>query len=104
MSKVSLLAPYREKIDQIDDEIIDLLILRQSVIKTVGELKYREDIPAVLQDRVDEVRERAAKRAEKAGLDPELIRQIYTLLIDYSCDLEEVIKSELESKAGSNAA
>ena len=45
--------------------------------------------------RVIEVRERAAARAAAKGLDADLVRQLYTILIDYSCNLEEVIKGEL---------
>jgi chorismate mutase len=88
---MEILKPYRAQIDALDDQIIDLLAARCEVIRTVGELKARENIPAVLQDRVDEVRERCADRAAQNGVDADVIRQIYTLLIDYSCQLEERI-------------
>ena len=88
---MEILKPYRAQIDAIDDQIIDLLAARLSVIREVGVLKAREGIPPVLQDRVEEVRERCAKRAQGKGVDPDLIRDLYTLLIDYSCRLEDDI-------------
>lgn len=91
---MEVLKPYRARIDALDDKIVDLLIERIGIIREVGVLKAREGIPAVLQDRVVEVRERAASRAAAQGLDPDLVRQLYTILIDYSCNLEEEIKAE----------
>ncbi|MBI2233941.1 MAG: chorismate mutase [Micavibrio aeruginosavorus] len=91
---MEILKPYRVRIDALDDRIVDLLIERIGIIREVGHLKARENIPAVLPDRVVEVRERAATRAAIKGLDPDLVRQLYTILIDYSCNLEEEIKKE----------
>lgn len=86
--------PYRRKIDALDDQIIDLLSERIKIIREVGHLKADKAIPAVLPDRVEEVRERNVERAEEKGLDAELIREIYTALIDFSCDLEDKIKRQ----------
>jgi chorismate mutase len=51
-----------------------------------------------LQDRVEEVRNRAVLRAKNKGVDPDLIYQIYTDLIDFSCNIEDEIKKECSSK------
>lgn len=88
---MKILKPYRARIDALDDKIVDLLVERAGIIKEVGYLKAEECIPAVLQDRVDEVRERCADRAEGKGLDPDLVRDLYFKLIDYSCRLEDDI-------------
>lgn len=93
------LKPYRMRIDQIDQQIIDLLRQRYDVIEEVGHLKTHKNIPAVLQDRVDEVRERAAGMAAEKGLDEDFIRNIYAQIIDHSCALEETIRDALEKKA-----
>lgn len=95
---MEILKPYRKRIDDLDDRIIDLLVERTAVIREVGHLKFREGIPAVLQDRVDEVRERAAARAEAKGLNPDMIRRFYAELIQFSCDLEDTIKADLAQK------
>jgi chorismate mutase len=90
---MEILRPYRARIDALDDKIVDLLIERIGIIREVGHLKARENIPAVLSDRVIEVRERAAARAEAGGLDPDLVREIYMRLIAFSCQTEEEIKA-----------
>ncbi|MCI5061043.1 MAG: chorismate mutase [Alphaproteobacteria bacterium] len=99
---MEILKPYRAKIDQIDDQIVDLLSAREEIIREVGELKFRENIAPILQDRVDEVRERCIARAVQKGANPELIKELYTRIIDYSCDLEQIIADDLKNqqKAG----
>ncbi len=95
---MEILKPYRKRIDDLDDKIVDLLVERAGIITEVGHLKFRENIPAILQGRVDEVRERAAERAKNKGLDADLVRGLYATLIDYSCNLEEIIKQELSTQ------
>ena len=93
-----ILKPFRERIDALDKEIVDLLKKRVGIIREVAQVKYDNDIEAVLQYRVDEVRENAAHDAISKGLDGDLVRELYTTLIGYSCDLEEEIKAELAAK------
>lgn len=93
-----ILKPFRERIDALDKEIVDLLKKRVGIIREVAQVKYDHDIEAVLQYRVDEVRENAAQHAITKGLDGDLVRELYTILIGYSCDLEEEIKAGLASK------
>lgn len=95
---MEILKPYRKRIDDLDDKIIDLLAERIDIIREVGHLKHHEDIPSVIPDRVKEVRERAVSRAVKKGVDENLVRHLYTALIDYSCNLEDEIKAELDNK------
>ncbi len=95
---MEILAPYRQRIDALDDRIVDLLAERTGIIREVGALKYAEGIAAVLPDRVDEVRERAAARAAAQGVDADMVRALYTILIDYSCALEEDIMAGLAQR------
>ena len=85
---MEVLKPYRRLIDDIDDKIIDLLVKRLEIIHAVAELKAERDIPAVLEDRVQEVIERCAARAGEKNLDPELVRRLYAVLVGWCCDLE----------------
>jgi chorismate mutase len=94
---MEILKPYRARIDALDDQIVDLLVERIGIIREVGHLKAEKGIEPILQDRVDEVRERAAARAEAKGLDAALVRELYARLIAFSCDLEESIR---QRKAG----
>lgn len=83
------LKPYREKIDSLDDQLVDLLIAREKIIREVADVKLENNIPAVLQDRVDEVRDRCVARAVDAGMDGDYVREIYTKIITLSCNIEE---------------
>ena len=98
---MEILKPYRKRIDDLDDQIVDLLCARELIIREVAELKSAENIPAYLNDRIDEVRERAAKRAGENGTDENLVRELYRQIIEYSCQLEEKLMSETsKSKTG----
>ena len=94
------LKPYRVRINVIDEQIIQLLRRRYDVIEDVAMLKARENIPAVLNDRIEEVREKAASLASEKGLDAEFIRKLYAQIIDHSCALEETRIREMKGKAG----
>ena len=98
---MEVLAPYRARIDELDDQIIDLLAERLHVIQEVAALKSRAGIPAVLQDRVEEVIKRCADRAADQGLDPELVRSLYAQLVSYCCRLEEdLMRNQPTQKVG----
>lgn len=91
---MEIMKPFRKRIDDLDDQIIDLLVQRTEIIREVADFKYKNNIPAVLQDRVDEVRERCAARAEQQNMDADTIRTMYATLIKYSCDLEEELMAK----------
>ncbi|WP_419903391.1 chorismate mutase [Kiloniella sp.] len=93
---MELLTPYRRRIDDLDDQIMELFSQRFDVIREVAELKKTHGIPAVLKDRVDEVRERNADTGASKGLDPEFIRKLYTLIIDEACELEDRLMGNKE--------
>lgn len=98
MEYQDIMAPYRRKIDELDDKIVDLLAQREEIIREVADLKTQKLIPAILPDRVAQVKTRVAERACKSGLDADLVRQIYAILIDYSCSLEEEIMQKRRNK------
>lgn len=92
--------PYRRRIDEIDDRIVDLLAARTDIIREVAVFKAENGIPAVLQDRVDEVIARTAARARAKNLDPALVQKLYDILVSYSCDLEEAMMPPQHRKTG----
>ncbi|HEU4839057.1 MAG TPA: chorismate mutase [Micavibrio sp.] len=86
---MKLLEEHRRKIDHIDDRVIDLLAERLDAVRVVAKIKAKNDIPAILPDRVEEVIARCAARGEGRKLSPELVRLLYTLIVDYCCAMEE---------------
>jgi len=89
VKEIKELTPFRDKIDTLDDQIIDLLGQRLDIIHDVCVIKQENGIEPILQDRVDQVRERAVERALKLGYDADFIRDLYQRLIDYSCRVEQ---------------
>jgi len=87
----TLLKSYREKIDNLDDQIVDLLVQRENVIRDVSNVKYIKNVPAILQKRVDEVRNRNVARAKDNGSNGKYVEDIYIKIIQISCDLESQI-------------
>ena len=95
---MKILAPYRQKINTLDREIIDLLRKRYDIIDEVSAIKKQENIPPVLQDRIDEVRENAADYAHSLNLDRDFIRSLWAQIIAHSCQQEETfIQKEQKS-------
>lgn len=88
-----ILKPYRAKIDSLDEKIVSLLVEREQVINEVASVKLKKNIPAVLQSRVDEVRENAVKIAMAKGGDENYMREIYRTIIKLSCEIEEKKKA-----------
>lgn len=84
-----ILSPFRKRIDDLDDRIVDLLVERFGIIAEVAEVKFRHGIPAVLPDRVVQVRERCAERAAAKGISADVVRAVYEILIASACDYEQ---------------
>lgn len=87
------LKPLRAQIDALDDQIVDLLAERMDLVRQVGAVKARENIALIQSDRVIEVRERCAQRGALKGVNPGLVRNIYTLIIDEAHQMEQAIIS-----------
>lgn len=94
---MDILKDHRRRIDDLDQKIISLLAERFSVVDEVSEIKYQHNIPAVLQDRVNEVLENAKKTGVQKGLSTEFMEKLYKLIIQTSCDYEQA--SMLEKSA-----
>lgn len=86
---MDVLKPYRARIDVLDDQIVDLLVQRFSVIREVAVVKEQHGIAAVLEDRVRQVIDGAALRVGSDREVADLVREVYTLLVTVSCDMEE---------------
>ena len=84
----TLMAPYRQQIDDLDDAIMDLFAKRFAVIEQVAYFKGEHNIPVTIPERVNQVTERIVAKAQAKGLPPELFRKIYGGVIEASCQLE----------------
>lgn len=92
------LKSFRDKIDSLDEKIVELLIAREQIIRDVSEIKYDQDIPAVLEKRVQDVKDKVIQHAKENGADGAYIEEIYTHIIKTSCDLESYIFNQKQKR------
>ncbi len=93
---VQELAAHRVDIDKLDSRIVALLAKRFAIASQVADLKRNNGIAVRLEDRINEVLDRAAALAHENGAEAEAIRAIYKTIIETTCLFEEAkIKSSV---------
>ncbi len=86
-----LLAGLRAEIDAVDEEIVAALARRMAIVRRVVDVKAAHDIPVYIPERIAKVIDRSAGRGAELGLDRDYVAQLYKLIIDESCRLEDSI-------------
>ncbi len=90
MAKPSeILKPFRDRIDALDDKIVDLLLERFNIVRDVAKVKGEHNIPTVVEDRIKDVINRVGDRAGEANED--IICEIYALIIAIAHDVEDEV-------------
>lgn len=83
------LAPFRLRLDEIDDAIARLLGERFEVCRQVARYKSEHEIPMMQPGRVELVRARYLARGAEAGLPPDFSASLFELLIAATCKVED---------------
>jgi len=83
------LSELRDRLDEIDTAIIDLIAERLAVVKSVGDHKLRTGAPLRHYEREREVIERGMARAEQQGISPRLAREVMETLIHHAIGDQE---------------
>lgn len=86
---IESMAELRLCIDEIDGELVRLLAEREGYTDCAPDLKAREGIAARAPRRIEAVLANVGDRARAEGLDPELARAIWTLMIETVIAREE---------------
>lgn len=81
----------RVQIDLLDAEIVAKLAARAGYIDRAIQLKQIEQMPARVEDRVEQVVDRVRARAVIEGLDPALTEDLWRRLIEWSIAREEQV-------------
>jgi isochorismate pyruvate lyase len=81
------LADVRHEIDRLDDQIIELLALRQQQVARAAAYK-RDEEGVRAPDRRRQVIERVRARASEVGVDPDVVTRIWNAMIDAFTELE----------------
>lgn len=85
------LAEYRALIDSLDEKLIELLGQRYAVCRDVARYKKERSIPMMQTGRVEQVKQRCATLAMAHGVDSHFIRELYSLIINEACQIEDQI-------------
>lgn len=83
------LPELREIIDRIDREIVALLAERVRCLDRVIAVKLRDNLPAAIPERVEEVVAHVRSEAAAAGMPPDLAEVLWRRLIDWSIAYED---------------
>ncbi len=91
LDNISPLAPLRQRIDMIDDNLLEILQQRMSIAEKIGMIKKEQDQPALQSDRWQQVLERITGLGVKKGLSETLIHQIFTAIHAASVNKQQQI-------------
>jgi methylmalonyl-CoA epimerase len=85
------LAPFRERIDTIDERLLAAIGERIAICREVAEHKRAHGIPMMQADRVRAVQERWAGLGAKAGLSDAFARALCEAIVGEGCRVEDEI-------------
>lgn len=78
----------RLKIDEVDEKLLELVIKRLQIVQEIGRAKNEEGIGIIDKNREEVVLEKLTTQAEKKGIDPEIVKKIWKVLIEISYYVE----------------
>lgn len=81
---INQLESLRDKIDHIDQEMIELLSGRMNLIEKIGDYKKENQVTVFQLERWHEIMNTRPEWARRANLSPEFIRELYKIIHDES--------------------
>ena len=83
------MAELRAEIDRLDESLVAMLADRAGYIDRAAQIKAEVDLPARIDDRVEQVVQNVRGHAVTHGLPPDLVEKFWRRLIDWSIAREE---------------
>jgi chorismate mutase / prephenate dehydrogenase len=74
----------RQKVDAADRQLVGLLARRQRIVNQIIKAKRRGNLPAFHQDRQNDIIAARGTQAREAGLDPEIIEDVFRVIFRHS--------------------
>lgn len=84
----------RKELNYYDDMIKNMLNLRMALIPIVADIKIKNNMPFFQGKREEEIYKNIEIFAEKNGIDSNLVKEIYQLIIANAIKLEESISED----------
>ncbi len=93
------LVRLREKIDHLDQELVELLAGRMKLTEQIGEYKKENQVTAFQLERWNEIMSTRPEWAKLAKMNPEFIRELFKIIHDESIRIQiEIMNQETEPK------
>lgn len=89
----SAMHDLRARIDALDSQLIALLAERSALIDEAARIKTRENLPARIDSRVEEVAMNARRLATQHGVDADLAEQLWRMMIEHFIAQEDRVLS-----------
>lgn len=87
----------RKELNKYDDAIKNLIALRMSLIPIVADVKMKNDLPLFQGKREEEIYKKIEVFANENGVNPDLLKDIYKLIIADALQIEESIVKNPEN-------
>jgi chorismate mutase len=91
-AKQDTLTLFRDKINQLDKEIVHLLGARMEAARVIGAYKLAHKMPVVQSNRFNEVLQQAISHGKEEGLSEEFIKALYEAIHKESIRQQEALK------------
>ncbi|MEQ8302586.1 MAG: bifunctional 3-deoxy-7-phosphoheptulonate synthase/chorismate mutase type II [Cyclobacteriaceae bacterium] len=94
---ISQLEELREKIDHVDQELMEVLAMRKNLIEQIGDYKRQNNVTVFQLERWNEILRSRAKWAERKNINPQFVQDLYKRIHEESIKLQTGI-AEMEGK------
>lgn len=81
----------RERLDQLDTTLIDVLAERMQLCARIAQLKRRGNIPMMQPHRLEHVRAKSIREGRAQGLEEGFVNRLIDVITAESCRLEDFI-------------
>jgi chorismate mutase len=98
----SRLQELREKINEIDDELVQAVAARMMVSRHIGEYKRDHNLIVFQMSRWEEILKRVLRLSEDMGLHREFAKQLYVLIHDESIRVQEQVMNASKKLAAAS--
>jgi chorismate mutase-like protein len=94
---MSGLDSFRQRLDELDDQIARLFGERFEICREIAHYKRAHGVPMMQPGRVAEVRARYLARGSEVELPPDFTAELFELLIAATCRMEDELMAALPS-------